>query len=90
MALKTSEKQMFETQLIFDGSIKKEDEETFIELEEEEIDISKLASSLIKPKEQATLKPISERPVLHSYTENTGAIINVKRKNPDLQPASLS
>ena len=87
MALKTSERSMFEKQTIFDGSLKNEKEETFIELEEEDdIDISKFQSTILKPK---TLTPVEERPILHSYTENTNIVMNVKRKCPEnIQPAS--
>lgn len=80
MALKTSERNMFEKQTIFDGSLTKK-EENFIELEEEDdVDISNLKTKFLKT---STPKPVAERPILHSYTENSGIILNVKRKNPD-------
>lgn len=74
---------MFEKETIFDGSLKPREEEKFIELDEEDdVDISKFKETFLK-NTGSKLKPVEEWPVLHSYSENSGMILNVKRKNPD-------
>jgi len=79
-SVKCKEWETFENQLIFDTEDWKnveDDKKAFVELDDDsdqEVDISHL-NSLIKP-----VEVIEPRKVLHSYTENTGGVINMKRK----------
>lgn len=83
MQIKTTERDMFEKQIIFDGSINKqavqEMKKDFVEFDEDDqkVDVSKFASLIKAP------TPIAPRPILHSYTENQGVMLNMKRKTAE-------
>lgn len=83
MALKCKEKETFNNQLLFDTEDRfdvQNAKKTFVELEdssEDEIDISKFKTTF---QFKAPIDPLAPKPILHSYTENTGDIVSVKRK----------